>query len=84
MSLAQLIECVAETTLSLPMRAIANWCVESGKEGRIGRDDLPALMARSATLAPWFNMVSATRIAATTTVSVGRVVLEPKQRRGLI
>jgi hypothetical protein len=47
-ALARRIEFVAETTASLPRRAIAVWYasgVEWGKERRIGRSDLGALLA---------------------------------------
>ena len=67
MSLAQRIKCVAETTSSLPKRAIAAWYasgVEWGKERRIGRGDLPALMGAFRDLGAPSDLVSATHMAA--------------------
>jgi hypothetical protein len=70
MSLAQRIECVAETTSSLPKRAIAAWYasgVEWGKERRIGHGDLGALMDAFRDLGVPSRLVSATHAAATRT-----------------
>jgi hypothetical protein len=67
MSLAQRIEFVAETTSSLPMRAVAAWYasgVEWAKERRIGRGDLGALMSAFRDLGVPSDLVSASRIAA--------------------
>ena len=70
MSLAQRLEFVAETTASLPVRAIATWyasAVEWGTERRIGRGDLGALMGAFRDLGVPSELVSATHIAATRT-----------------
>jgi MgsA AAA+ ATPase C terminal len=67
MSLAQRLEFVAETTASLPVRAIAAWYasgVEWGKERRIGHRDLAALMGAFRDLGVPSELVSATHIAA--------------------
>jgi MgsA AAA+ ATPase C terminal len=67
MSLAQRIKCLGETTSSLPKRAIAAWYasgVEWGKERRIGRGDLGALMGTFRDLGVPSDLVSATHIAA--------------------
>jgi MgsA AAA+ ATPase C terminal len=67
MSFAQRIELVAETTSSLPFRAIAAWYasgVEWGKERRIGRGDLERLMGAVRDLGVPSDLVSATHSAA--------------------
>ena len=67
MSPAQRIKCVAETTSSLPKRAIAAWYasgVEWGTERRIGRGDLGALMGAFRDLGVPSDLVSATQVAA--------------------
>jgi hypothetical protein len=67
MSLAQRIALVAETTSTLARRAIAAWYasgVEWGKERRIGRGDLVALMGAFRELGVPSDLVSATHIAA--------------------
>jgi len=63
----QRIKCVAETTSSLPKRAIAAWYasgVEWGTDRRIGRGDLGALMGTFRDLGVPSDLVSATHIAA--------------------
>ncbi len=67
MSPAQRIKCVAETTSSLPKRAIAAWYasgVEWGTERRIGRGDLGALMGTFRDLGVPSDLVSASQVAA--------------------
>jgi MgsA AAA+ ATPase C terminal len=67
MSLTQRIQSVAETTSSLPTRAIAAWYasgVEWGKERRIGHGDLGALMGAFHDLGVPSDLVSATQVAA--------------------
>jgi hypothetical protein len=70
MSLAQRIALVGETTLPLARRAIAAWYasgVELGKERRIGRGDLGALMGAFRDLGVPPELISTTRIALTRT-----------------
>jgi hypothetical protein len=67
MSLAQRTEFVANTTSSLPARAIAAWYasgVEWGKEHRIGHGDLGALMGVFRDLGVPADLVSAAHVAA--------------------
>ena len=67
MSLAQRIAFVGKTASSLPIQAIAAWYasgVEWGKEHRIGRGDLKALMGTFRDLGVPSDLVTATHIAA--------------------
>jgi hypothetical protein len=67
MSLVQRIALIAETTSTLPRRAIAAWYssgVEWGKERRVGRGDLRALMGAFCDLGVPSELVSATHSAA--------------------
>ena len=69
-SLAQRIDLVMDTNLSLPVRAIAVWYasgLEWGRERRVGRGDLPGLMSAFRLLGVPSDLVLATRHAATRT-----------------
>jgi hypothetical protein len=68
MTIAQRIDVVANASRPLPERAVAAWCacgIEWGRKHRIGRGDLPGLMAAFRHLGVPADLVMATRIAAT-------------------
>jgi hypothetical protein len=69
-SLSQRLDLVADMSLPLPVRAIAGWYssgLEWGRERRVGRGDLPGLMATFRLLGAPADLVLATRHAATRT-----------------
>jgi hypothetical protein len=69
-SLAHRLDLVADTSLPLPVRAIAAWYssgIEWVRERRVGRGDLPGLMATFRLLGAPADLVLATRRAATRT-----------------
>jgi hypothetical protein len=67
MSIGQRVDYAANDTRPLPERAVASWFasgIEQGREHRVGRGDLPALMSAFRRLGVPDDLITATRIAA--------------------